>query len=85
LGLDKWIKLEDTKTKTINKKDKDIAGKKSDSKPKDKEKDKELPKLSKYILICSNSKCKYKKTIVKKILTEKDRICPRCKKEMKVK
>lgn len=83
MGLDKWIKPEETKTKTIKEKDKVEPKKKSDSKPK--EKDKEPTKLKKNVLICSNSKCKYKKTIVKKTLTDKDLICPKCKKEMKLK
>ncbi|MFX1447497.1 MAG: hypothetical protein ACFFCG_05110 [Promethearchaeota archaeon] len=85
MGLDKWIKPEETKSKTIKKKEEGQPHKKSDSKPKDKEKDKELWKLTKFELTCSNAKCKYKKTIVKKKLTEKDKICPRCKKEMKTK
>jgi hypothetical protein len=81
LGLDKWIKPEEEKT---TKKKKKVEGEqrgKTDSKSEVKE----PLKLIKYVLICSNSKCKYKKTIVKKILTEKDKICPRCKKEMKIK
>jgi len=85
LGLDKWIKPEETKTKTIKKKDDGDPKKKSDSKPKNKQIDKELSKLTKFDLTCSNAKCKYKKTIVKKVLTEKDKICPRCKNEMKLK
>ena len=85
MGLDKWIKTEETKTKTIKKKDKGDPRKKSDSKPKDKQIDKELSKLTKFDLTCPNAKCKYKKTIVKKFLTEKDKVCPRCKNEMKLK
>ncbi|MFW9950667.1 MAG: hypothetical protein ACFFKA_11165 [Candidatus Thorarchaeota archaeon] len=85
MGLDKWIKPEEKKSKTIKKKEEGEPRKKSDSKPKDKEKDKESSKLTKFDLTCSNAKCKYKKTIVKKILTEKDKVCPRCKKEMKTK
>ena len=41
--------------------------------------------LTKFILTCSDSKCKYKKTLKKKTLKDKDKICPRCKKEMKIK
>ena len=81
MGLDKWIKPEETKTKTIKKKSDIEPRKQSESKPKDKE----VTKLKKNVLICSNSKCKYKKIIVKKILSEKDLVCPRCKKEMKLK
>jgi hypothetical protein len=81
LGLDKWMKPEESKTTKSKKK---IEGKpkvKTDSKKGAKE----SSELTKYILICSNSKCKYKKTIVTKTLKEKDKICPRCKKEMKIK
>lgn len=85
MGLDKWIKQEDTKTKAIKKKDEEDQTKNSDSKPKEKQIDKELSKITKFNLTCSNAKCKYKKTIVKKNITEKDKICPRCKKEMKIK
>ena len=83
MGLDKWIKPEGTGTKQSKKKDENEPKKKSDSKPKEKEK--ETLKLIKNVLICSNSKCKYKKTIVKKLLTEKDLVCPRCKNEMRLK
>ncbi|MBY9010819.1 MAG: hypothetical protein KGD70_00435 [Candidatus Lokiarchaeota archaeon] len=85
MGLDKWIKPEETKTKAIKKKDESNQKKKSESKPTDKQNDRELSKLTKFDLSCSNTKCKYKKTIVKKIITEKDKICPRCKSEMKFK
>jgi hypothetical protein len=84
-GLDKWIKPEETKTKPIKKKDDKELQKTNDIKPKGKESENELSKITKFILSCSNAKCKYKKTIVKKVLAEKDKICPRCKNEMKVK
>ena len=85
MGLDKWIKPEGTRTEQNKKKDENEPKKRSDSKPKEKEKEKETLKLIKNVLICSNSKCKYKKTIVKKLLTEKDLVCPRCKNEMRLK
>ena len=85
LGLDKWIKPEETKTKPIKKKEDKEPRKTGDIKPKGKESENELLKITKFILLCSNAKCKYKKTIVKKVLIEKDKICPRCKKEMKIK
>lgn len=85
MGLDKWIKPEETKAKAIKKKKEGDPYKKSDSKSRDKQIEKDLSKLTKFELICSNAKCKYKKTIVKKTLTEKDKICPRCKNEMKLK
>ena len=85
MGLDKWIKPEESKTQAIKKKEEGDRQKKSDSKPKDKQIDKEISKFTKVDLICPNAKCKYKKTIVKKSLTEKDKICPRCKSKMKLK
>ncbi|MHA2290010.1 MAG: hypothetical protein ACXABG_14590 [Promethearchaeota archaeon] len=84
MGLDKWIKPEKTNAKAIKKREDSESTKKNESKLKDKEIDKELPKITKFNLICSNAKCKYKKTIVKKTITKKDKICPRCKKEMKL-
>ncbi len=42
-------------------------------------------KLQKYLLTCSNSKCKYKKTLMKRELKGSDKICPRCKSDMNVK
>ena len=85
MGLDKWIKSENGKAKTIKKKDEDISLKKSGLKSGEKRDDKEIPKLKKYDLTCSSAKCKYKKTIVKRVLIEKDKICPKCKKIMKLK
>ena len=84
-GLDKWIKPEETKIKPIKKKDDKDPRKTNDIKQKGKETEKELSKITKYVLSCSNVKCKYIKTIVKKTLTERDKICPRCKNDMKVK
>ena len=79
MGLDKWIKPEDVKTTKSKKKIEEEPKVKTDSKKETKE----SSELKKYILICSNSKCKYKKTIVTKTLKEKDKTCPKCKKEMK--
>ena len=84
MGLDKWIKPEDTKKQKIKKKEEGYQSKDGPSKPKEKYKEKKSPKLTKFVLTCTKAKCKYKKTIVKKILTEKDKICPRCKSEMKL-
>ncbi|MHA1292879.1 MAG: hypothetical protein ACTSQJ_09455, partial [Promethearchaeota archaeon] len=42
-------------------------------------------KLNKFTLICKKAKCKYQKTILKRQLLEEDKICPRCKGEMKIK
>ncbi|MFX0076204.1 MAG: hypothetical protein ACFE96_12230 [Candidatus Hermodarchaeota archaeon] len=81
MGLDKWIKPEESQSKPREKKEKREPRKVIDSKPEDKG----ALKLTKNVLICSNSKCKYKKIVVKKTLTDKDLICPRCKKMMKSK
>ena len=83
MGLDKWIKPEGTVKKT-EKKEEVRSTKKPKTQPVEKKGEKESIKLMKFVLICSKSKCKYKKTIVKKELSERDRICPRCKNEMKV-
>ncbi|MHA1459126.1 MAG: hypothetical protein ACTSQR_05610 [Promethearchaeota archaeon] len=83
MGLDKWIKPEESVKKPEKKEDV-----RSIRKPKvqsiEKKGGKEPTKLTKFVLICSKTKCKYKKIIMKKELSEKDRICPRCKNEMKV-
>ena len=83
MGLDKWIKPEGTVKKT-EKKEEVKSTKKPKTQPVEKKGEKESIKLMKFVLICSKPKCKYKKTIVKKELSERDRICPRCKNEMKV-
>ena len=84
MGLDKWIKPEDTKKQKNKKKDERHPSKDCTSKPKEKNKEKKSSKLTKFVLTCPKAKCKYKKTIVKKTLTEKDKICPRCRSEMKL-
>ncbi len=83
MGLDKWIKPEETVKKSEKKEDA-RSPRKPKTQPVEKKGEKEQIKLTKFVLICSKPKCKYKKTIVKKELSEKDRICPRCKNEMKV-
>ncbi len=42
-------------------------------------------KINKFKLVCSNAKCNFEKTLVKKELSPKDRTCPKCKSEMKIK
>ncbi len=88
MSLDKWIKSE---------KKEDLAKKKAEEeikKPIKKESrstktktiktsEKKSINLIKYSLACS--KCKYKRTIVKKQLSDKDKMCPKCKREMKIK
>ena len=83
MGLDKWIKPEGTVKKT-EKKEEARSTKKPKTQPKKKKSEIESINLTKFVLICSKPKCKYKKTILKKELSERDRICPRCKNEMNV-
>jgi hypothetical protein len=86
LGLDKWIKAEETKKKPkIKEGTKKPKKNDSDSKPKEKKDTIGLKNLLKFDLVCSKAKCKYQKTIRKKELTDKDKICPRCKSIMKIK
>ncbi len=83
MGLDKWIKPEGTVKKT-EKKEEVRSTKKPHTQPMKKNSRIQSLNLTKFVLICSKPKCKYKKTIVKKELTEKDHPCPRCKNVMKV-
>ncbi len=86
MGLDKWLKPEEADKKPKSKKTAPGKEKKSPSEKDIKpDLEKSYSKLTKYKLTCANSKCKYQKTIMKKQLTELDKICPRCKKEMKIK
>ncbi|MFX1380776.1 MAG: hypothetical protein ACFFA4_16965 [Promethearchaeota archaeon] len=85
MGLDKWLKSEDEEKKQKKKK---ASDQKSESQIEDiqqKSLEKPLIQLSKYLLICPNTKCKYQKTIMKKELTDIDLTCPRCNKKMKTK
>ena len=81
MSLDKWLKSEKPE-KPIKKAIPKITSKSIQAEEVSKE---EPKKLIKYILACKTAKCNYKKTIVKRMLTDKDKICPRCKGEMKVK
>jgi len=74
MGLDKWLKPEDV--------DKDL---KKREKQQNLARERTSINLKKYTLICSNAKCKYQKIIMKKQLTDNDKNCPRCNKEMKIK
>ncbi len=86
MGLDKWIKNEQNVKREKKEEKQPIQGKKGKVEG---EKKSDLEKSSitlvKYTLTCSNAKCKYQKIIMKKQLTENDKICPRCNKEMKIK
>ena len=79
MGLDKWIKPEKSEKKKEAR-----STRKSKTQTIEKKSENEAIKLTKFVLICSKPKCKYKKTMMKKELSEKDRICPRCKNNMKV-
>jgi len=83
MGLDKWLNSEDVE-KQKKKKPAEVKKRKNegDQAP---EKKTNILKLIKYTFNCPNSKCKYQKTVMKKVLTDLDKICPRCNKEMKVK
>lgn len=57
-----------------------------DLKSPKKKKSKDTSKsLTKFNLICTKPKCKYQKIIMKRELLEKDKICPKCKSQMKIK
>ncbi len=79
LGLDRWIKPDKEKKKEDTEKTTLLRS----SSIKTEEKPKTL--FKKYLLICPKAKCKYQRTLMKKKITQKDKLCPRCKTEMKVK
>ena len=90
--MDKWIKTEkeEGKKKEEEKKKKPLKKKpQSESISQDIETtmthDTLLKTRTKYILVCPKKSCGYQKTLVKKQLIDKDKICPRCKGKMKVK
>ena len=86
MGLDKWIKSEDIEQNSKKKKEVTKKAKEgNDLSVKDKIHEKQPIKLKKYTLVCPNAKCKYQKIILKKELTDNDKICPRCNKTMKIK
>ncbi|TFG16803.1 MAG: hypothetical protein EU533_08740 [Promethearchaeota archaeon] len=88
ISLDKWIKTEKKSKKVI--KNKDTESNQGENTLNEHKIQKEhlnltISKFEKFELTCSNSKCKYKKILKKKRISERDIICPRCKNEMKVK
>ena len=93
LSLDKWIKPE--KEKKDSEKKPEVKNDVNDikkpeltnvsKKTKAPKSEESSIKFTKFLLICPNAKCKYQKTIVKKKLIDKDKRCPRCKNEMKIK
>jgi hypothetical protein len=84
LSLDKWLKpgkKEEVKKKKPEVKQEEVPKKKVDKE----EPQPQSRKMTKFILTCPKKSCKYQKIKVKKELTERDKICPRCKGQMKVK
>lgn len=86
MGLDKWLKPGDKGKKQKKKKESSVQAKeKKSERAQNQGIEKKSIKLTKYRLVCPNAKCKYQKTIMKKVLTDDDKTCPRCSKRMKVK
>ena len=86
ISLDKWIKTEKKKkSEAKNNIGKPKIKLSNDVVDKNEELDRISEKFEKFELICKNVKCKYKKILKKKRISERDIICPRCKNEMKVK
>jgi len=90
--LDKWIKTEkEEEKKEGDKKKKKPSKKKPHIESVNQEidtsisQDKPFKKLAKFILICPKKSCGYQKTLMKKQLSDKDKVCPRCKGIMKSK
>ena len=83
MGLDKWLNSEEVE-KQKKKKPTEFKKKKNQGEQAPESKTNIL-NLMKYTLNCPNAKCKYQKTVMKKILTDLDKICPRCNNELKVK
>lgn len=84
MGLDKWLQSE----KGEKRKNKELAAvdsEKKDLKSKKRNIGESQKNLSKFILVCTNSKCKYQKVLMKKSLVTMDKTCPRCKSQMRVK
>ncbi|UCD01349.1 MAG: hypothetical protein JSV23_10800 [Promethearchaeota archaeon] len=86
MGLDKWLKSDDIAKESTKKKESSIKAKRSKGEQiQPKELETQSIKLTKYVLVCPNAKCKYQKTIIKKQITDEDKTCPRCKTKMKIK
>ena len=83
MSLEKWLKSGKKEEQKI-KKGKNLETQNSQSKIPFK-KTESKSQFTKFILICTSTKCKYQKIIIKKALLDKDTICPKCKSKMKVK
>jgi len=80
MSLDKWIKSDKEKEQETKKKQK----KENISTLENQIEKEESFKLKKFRLKCSNSKCNYQKTLMKRQLANKDKKCPRCNSVMKI-
>ncbi|TXT67023.1 MAG: hypothetical protein BAJALOKI1v1_210025 [Promethearchaeota archaeon] len=61
----------------------EASKKASEASTKIKTKPKQL-KPQKFLLKCGKSKCNYQRILLKRVLTDQDTICPRCKGKMKI-
>ena len=81
MSLDKWLKPD--------KKEEEKPQKQEMLEPTQKRKEPEIQKkpvkMTKFFLTCTKKNCKYQKIKVKKELTKRDKICPKCKGQMKAK
>ncbi len=86
ISLDKWLKEANKKKKQKEKlkSDEDVKTTPISSEKQVTIKKSPLGKLQKFKLKCQSKKCGYQKIIVKTKLTNKDEICPRCSKNMKI-
>lgn len=86
MSLEKWLKQGKKEVQKI-KNGKSLETQKSQSRipSQEIESKTQFTKLIKFILVCTSTKCKYQKIIMKKTLLDKDTICPKCKSKMKVK
>jgi hypothetical protein len=84
MGLDKWLESDKVKKKKV-KESAGVSSERKDSKEKELTTPQSKQLLSKFTLICTNSKCKYQKILMKRKLVYRDKTCPKCKSEMSVK
>ena len=82
MSLERWLKPDKKAKKIEVKKDKVVE---KGSKTQSKKDSTEKPAFNKYVLVCTKAKCKYQKIIMKKNISDKDKICPKCRSKMKAK
>ncbi len=82
MSLERWLKPNEKAKKTEVKKDKVVE---KGSKDQSEKGSTEKSIFNKYVLVCTKAKCKYQKIIMKKNISDKDKICPKCNSKMKVK